>query len=82
MSYERGDYIANIVGVFIIIFVIQAVLFSFLYNVGILFVFGLLFYIMFFIYRDRRMRREELNKILYYKKPHMIYNRKLPTEIP
>jgi len=82
MTNGEKDYVVNIVGVLIIVFIIQAVLFSFLYNAGILLVFGLLSYIMFFIYRDRRMRREELNKILYNREPQMIYNRILPEEIP
>jgi len=82
MADGEKDYIANIVGILIIVFVIQAVLFSFFYSAGILIVFGLLFYIMFFIYRDRRMRKEEIKKILYNREPQMIYNRRLPAEIP
>lgn len=82
MVYDGRNYLANFVGIFVIIFVVMAVLFCSLYSAGIVLVFGLIFYFMFFMYRDKKMKKEELNSILSPKKSRMVYNRVLPEEIP
>ena len=73
---------ASIIGIFVIVFVIMAILFSMFYTIGIFIVLGFIFYFMFFIYTDKKMKKEELNEILAYRESRMIYNRKLSEEMP
>jgi Ca2+/Na+ antiporter len=82
MANEREtNYFMNILGVFVIVLVVQAILFSYFEKIGMFFVSGIFIYFMFFIYRDRKMKKEELNKRLYHKKSWIGYDRKLPKEI-
>lgn len=81
MSAEK-DYALNILSIFIIVLIIQSFLFSYFHNIGIFFVLGLFIYFMFFIYKDRRIEKEELNKRIYYEKSWKEYNKKLSKNIP
>jgi len=80
--YKEKDYALNILGIFVIILIIQSFLFSYFYNIGIFFIFGLFLYFILFIYKDRKMKKDELNKRLYYEKSWNGYTRKLSKEIP
>jgi Ca2+/Na+ antiporter len=82
MTYDGRNYFAEVVGIFVLIFVILAVLFCFYYKIGIFLVLGLLFYFMFFMYKDKKMKKEDLNSMLSPKKSRVVYNRTLPSEIP
>ena len=82
MTYDGRNYLASIIGIFVIVFVIMAILFSMFYTIGIFIVLGFIFYFMFFIYTDKKMKKEELNEILAYRESRMIYNRKLSEEMP
>jgi Flp pilus assembly protein TadB len=82
MVYDGRNYLASWRGIFMIVFVIMAIWFCFSYNIGIFLVFGLLFYFMFFMSRDKKMKKAELNSILFPGQSRMIYNRTLPVEIP
>jgi len=82
MAFEEKDYFLEIIGILGIVLIIQAILFSFFHKIGIFFTLGLLIYFMFFIYRDKKIKKEELDKILYYKKSWVDYKRKLSKNIP
>jgi Ca2+/Na+ antiporter len=55
-------------GIFILIFIIQGVLFSIYYTIGVLLVLGLFFYFIFFMYKSKKMKKEELNNILSHRR--------------
>jgi predicted membrane protein len=82
MTYDGRNYLASFIGIFTILFVVMAILFSMFYIIGIFIVLGFIFYFMFFMYRDKKMKKVELNNILAHRESRMIYNRKLSEEIP
>jgi predicted membrane protein len=79
---SEKDYFRDILGIFVIVLVIQAILFSFFNKIGIFFILGLLIYFMFFVYKDRKMEKEELNKLLFYEKSWIGYTKNISKEIP
>jgi predicted membrane protein len=82
MAYDGQNYLASFIGIFMILFVVMAILFSMFYILGIFIVLGFIFYFMFFMFKDKKMKKEELNSILAYRESRMIYSRKLSEEIP
>jgi hypothetical protein len=83
MANGEKSYLAIVLGILIVILAIQAV-FSFLsYTIGVFLFLGLLFYFMLFIYRNKKMKKEELDRILYYERSWIGRNRTtLSKEIP
>jgi predicted membrane protein len=79
---SERNYFREVIVIFIIILVIQAVLFSFFHKIGIFFVLGLFIYFLFFIYRDRKMKKEELEDLLHHEKSWKGYDRIISKEIP
>jgi hypothetical protein len=82
MTYDGRNYLANFRGIFMILFVIMAILFSIFYSIGIFIVLGLIVYFMFFMVKDKKMKKEELNGILMHRESRMIYSQRLSEEIP
>jgi hypothetical protein len=82
MTYDGRNYFTEIIGIFTILFIISAFLFCIHNKLGILFVFGLFFYLMFFTYRDKKMKKEDLNNLLAPKKYIKRYKQTLSEEIP
>ena len=69
MVYDGRDYLAEIVAIFGFISLTLIIFFCFFYStLGIFLVLGLFGYVMFFIFRDRKMKRDELNNLLHTKK--------------
>jgi len=67
MVYDGKDYLLEIVAIFGFLSLILIVLFCVFYGVaGVFLVLALFGYVMFFIYRDRKMKKEELNHLLEY----------------
>jgi hypothetical protein len=79
---KERNYFREVVGIFAIILVIQSILFSYFHKPGLILVFGLIIYFFFFIYKDREIRKDELNNILHHEKSWKGYDRKLPEFIP
>ena len=82
MTYDGRNYLASVIGIFVIVFVVMAILFSMFYIMGIFIVLGFIFYFMFFMFKDKKMKKEELNSILAHRESRMRYSRKLSEEIP
>jgi predicted membrane protein len=76
------DYFKDIISIFVIVLVIQSILFSFFRKIGIFFIVGLIFYFLFFMNRDKKMKKEELDQLLTHEKSWRGYDRKLSKEIP
>jgi len=79
---SEKDYLGNIVGIFVMVLAIQAILFSFFYKIGILIVFGLLFYFLIFMRRDKKIEKQELDEMLYYEKSWIECKQVLSKDIP
>jgi hypothetical protein len=82
MTYDGRNYIANFIGIFMMLFVIMAILFAMFYIIGIFIVLGFIVYFMFFMFKDKKIKKEELNSILSHRESRMIYNQRLSEEMP
>jgi hypothetical protein len=76
------DYVQELTGIFMIILVIQAILFSFFHKLGIILVLGLFVYFMIFMSKDKKMKKEELDRLLHHEKSWIDYKIKLSKQIP
>ena len=84
MSYEKRGFAEGIVLIYLMIIIVLLSLLGFFRASEILIFSGLSVYIMFFIFRDKKMKRQELKKSLKCNRKwiFIVKDKTLSAEIP